>query len=161
MQETEESQVQSLGWEDPLGRKWNLLQYSCLENLMDRGAWWAIVHGVAKSWTGLSDWAHLKACILVSSPVQSLSPVQFFATPWTCSTLGFPVHHQLPELAQTHVLQVSDAIQLPHPLSSPSPPACNLSQHQGLFPRSQFFVPGGQSIGASTSTPVLPMNIQD
>ena len=46
---------------------------------------------------------------------------------------GFPVHHQLPELAQTHVHQVSDAIQPSHPLSSPSLPAFNLSQHQGLF----------------------------
>ena len=50
-----------------------------------------------------------------------------------CSTPGLPVHHQLPEFTQTHVHQVSDAIQPSHPLSSPSPPAFNLSQHQGLF----------------------------
>ena len=50
-----------------------------------------------------------------------------------CSTPGFPVHHQLLELAQTHVYGVGDAIQLSHPLSSPSPPAFNLSQLQGLF----------------------------
>ena len=50
-----------------------------------------------------------------------------------CSMPGFPVHYQLPELAQTHVHQVSDAIQSSHPLSSPSPPAFNLSQHQVLF----------------------------
>ena len=50
-----------------------------------------------------------------------------------CSTPGFPVHHQFPELAQTHVPQVGDAIQLSHPLSSPSPPAPSPSQHQGLF----------------------------
>ena len=49
-----------------------------------------------------------------------------------CSTLGFPVHHQLAELAQTHVHWVSDAIQLSYPLSSPSPPVFSLSQHQGL-----------------------------
>ena len=49
-----------------------------------------------------------------------------------CSTLGFPVHHQLRELTQTHVYQVGDAIQASHPLSSPSPPALNLSQNQGL-----------------------------
>ena len=48
-----------------------------------------------------------------------------------CSTPGFPVHHQLLDLAQTHVHRVSDAIQPSHPLSSPSPPAFNLSQHQG------------------------------
>ena len=53
--------------------------------------------------------------------------------PMDCSMPGFPVHHQLPELAQTHVYWVGDAIQPSHPLSSPSPPAFNLSQHQGLF----------------------------
>ena len=53
--------------------------------------------------------------------------------PTDCSTLGFPVLHHLPELAQTHVHRVSDASQPSHPLSSPSPPAFNLSQHQGLF----------------------------
>ena len=46
---------------------------------------------------------------------------------------GFPAHHQLPELAQTHVHQVHNAIQPSHPLSSPSPPAFNPSQNQGLF----------------------------
>ena len=53
--------------------------------------------------------------------------------PMDCSTPGLPVYHQLPELAQTHVHWVGDAIQASHPLSSPSPPAFNLSQHQGLF----------------------------
>ena len=46
---------------------------------------------------------------------------------------GLPVHHQLPEFTQTHVHRVGDAIQPPHPLSNPSPPASNPSQHQGLF----------------------------
>ena len=53
--------------------------------------------------------------------------------PGDCSLPGFPVHHHLPGLAQTHVHGVNDAIQPSNPLSSPSPPACNLSQHQGLF----------------------------
>ena len=53
--------------------------------------------------------------------------------PMDCSTPGFPVHHQFPELTQTHVHRVGDAIQPSHPLSSPSPPTFNLSQHQGLF----------------------------
>ena len=53
--------------------------------------------------------------------------------PVDCSTLGLPVHHQLPESTQTHVHWVSDAIQPSHPLSSPSPPAFSLSQHQGLI----------------------------
>ena len=53
--------------------------------------------------------------------------------PMFCITPGFPVHHQLPELAQTHVHWVSDAIQPSYPLSSPSPPAFSLSQNQDLF----------------------------
>ena len=53
--------------------------------------------------------------------------------PMNCSTQGLPVHHQFPEFTQTHVHRVGDAIQPSHPLSSPSPPALNLSQHQGLF----------------------------
>ena len=53
--------------------------------------------------------------------------------PMNCSTLGLPVHHQLPEFTQTHVHRVGDAIQPSHPLSSPSPAALNLSQNQGLF----------------------------
>ena len=55
--------------------------------------------------------------------------------PMNCSTPGLPVHHHLPEFTQTHVHQVGDATQPSHPLSSPSPPAPNPSQHQGLFQR--------------------------
>ena len=75
--------------------------------------------------------------------------------PMDCSTPGLPVHHQLLEFTQTHVLQVGDAIQPSHPLSSPFPPAVNLSQHRGLFQS------GGRSIGVSASASVLPMNTQD
>ena len=53
--------------------------------------------------------------------------------PMNCSMPGLPVHHQLPEFTQTHVHRVGDAIQPSHPLSSPSPPAPNPSQHQSLF----------------------------
>ena len=81
--------------------------------------------------------------------------------PMDCSTPGLPVHHQLPELAQTHVHQVSDAIQSSHPLSSPSPPAFNLSQHQRLFKWVSSHQVLDQRIGDSASTSVLPMNIQD
>ena len=77
------------------------------------------------------------------------------------STPGFPVHHQLLKFAQTHVHQVSDAIQPSHPLSFPSLPTFNLSQHQGLFQMSHLFASGSQSIRASASASVLPMNIQD
>ena len=65
------------------------------------------------------------------SSVAHLCPT--LCDPTNCSTPGLPVHHQLPEFTQTHVHQVSDAIQLSHPLSSPSPPASNPSQHQSLF----------------------------
>ena len=72
---------------------------------------------------------------------------------------SFPVHHQLPELAQTHVHRVGDAIQPSRPLLSPSPPAPSPSQHQSLFPVSHFFTSGGQTFAASASASVLPMTI--
>ena len=78
-------------------------------------------------------------------------------TPMDCSTPCFPVLHYLLEFAQTHVHQVSDAIQPSHPLLSPSPPAFNPSQQQGFFPMSQLFASGGQSVGASASASVLPI----
>ena len=71
-----------------------------------------------------------------------ISSVQFSSVAQSCpslcdpmnhSTPGLPVHHQLPEFTQTHVHRVNDAIQRSHPLSSPSPPAPNPSQHQSLF----------------------------
>ena len=66
------------------------------------------------------------------SSVQSLSHVRL-CNPMNRSMPGLPVHHQLPEFTQTHVHRVSNAIQPSHPLSSPSPPALNPSQHQSLF----------------------------
>ena len=68
--------------------------------------------------------------ISISSVTQSCPTL---CHPMNRSTPGLPVHHKLPELTQTHVHWVSDAIQPSHPLLSPSPPALNLSQHQGLF----------------------------
>ena len=91
--------------------------------------------------------------------VQSCTCVRF-CDPMDCSTPGLSVHHELPEFTQTHVHWVGDAIQPSHPLSSPSPPAFNPSQHQGSFPVSQLFASGGQSTGASASAPALPVNIQ-
>ena len=89
-------------------------------------------------------------------------PCSTLCDPMDCNTPGLPVHHQLLEFTQTHVHWVSDAIQPSHPLSSLSPPAFNLSQHQGLFQWvSQFFASGGQSIGVSASASVLPGNTQD
>ena len=79
--------------------------------------------------------------------------------PMDCSTPGLPVLHYLLEFAQTHVHWISDAIQRSPPRLPPSPPALNLSQHQGLF---KWVSPssGGQSIGVSASTSVLPVSIQ-
>jgi len=71
-----------------------------------------------------------KAVIQFSSVAQSCLTL---CDPVDCSKPGFPVHHQLPELAQTHVHRVGDAIQLSHPLSSLSPPDINSAQYQGLF----------------------------
>ena len=70
--------------------------------------------------------------MLQFSSVQSRSRVRL-CDPMNCSTPGLPVHHQPPEFTQTHIHWVGDAIQPSHPLSSPSPPAPNPSQHQGLF----------------------------
>ena len=77
--------------------------------------------------------------------------------PMGCSTPGLPVHHQLPEFTQTHVHWVGDAVQPSHPLSSPSPPAFNLSQHQGLFKWGQLFASGDQSVW-SFSFSISPSN---
>ena len=70
-----------------------------------------------------------QTCLLRWVLVSSVTQLQTM----DCSMPGLPVHHQIPDLAQTHVHRVGNAIQPSHPLSSPSPPAFNLSQHQGLF----------------------------
>ena len=72
---------------------------------------------------------HVQSVYQFSSVAQSCPT---FCDPMKCSTPGLPVHHQLPEFTQTHIHRVSDAIQPSHPLSSPSPPAPNPFQHQGL-----------------------------
>ena len=91
------------------------------------------------------------------SSVTQLCPT--LCDPMNHSTPGLPVHHKLLEFTQTHVHQVSDAIQPSHPLLSPSPPAPNPSQHQS-FPMSQLFAGGGQRIGASASASLLPKKSQ-
>ena len=81
--------------------------------------------------------------------------------PVDCSMPGLPVYHQLPEFTQTHVHWVCDAIQPSHPLSSPSLPTFNLSQHQGLFSNESVLRIRWLNIGVSASALVLPVNIQD
>ena len=95
--------------------------------------------------------------------VQFSSVTQLYLTlcdPMDCSMPGYPAHHQLLELTQTHVHRVSDAIQPSHPLLSPSPPAFNLFPASRSFQTSQVFATKGHSIGVSASASVLPMNIQ-
>ena len=81
---------------------------------------WILYHWEASS----------KVSVQFSSVAQSCPTL---CDPMNRSTPGLPVHHQLPEFTQTHIHRVSDAIQPSHPLSSPSPPALNPSQHQSLF----------------------------
>ena len=78
-----------------------------------------------------------------------------------CSTPGFPVDHQLPELGETHVHWVGDAIQPSHPLTSPSPFAFNLSQHQSLYQWVHSLNQVAKVEEFSASASVFPMNIQD
>ena len=75
-------------------------------------------------------------CLVLRLSVQFSSVTQScpaLCDPMDCSMPGLPVHHQFPELAQTHVHRVGDVIQPSHPLLSPSPPVFILSQHRGLF----------------------------
>ena len=87
--------------------------------------------------------------IAFSSGAQSC---QILCDPVDCSTPGFPVHHQLPEVAQIHVHQIGDAIQPSHPLSSPSPPAFNHSQHQSLSNESVLCIKWPKYWSSSFST---------
>ena len=149
----QETQVQSLGWEDPLEKE--MATHSSI--LAWKIPWTEepgrlqSVHGVAKSQTRLSNFTFIfmiqvlciKEEIRLSTFVlgkkdkyQIRSVAQLCLTlcdPMNRSTPGLPVHHQFQEFTETHVHRVSDAIQPSHPLSSPSPPAPNPSQHQGLF----------------------------
>ena len=90
---------------------------------------WHLLHWQADSLPLSHLGSTSKKCVFSSVAHSCLT----LCNPMDCSTPGLPVHHQLPELTQTHVHCVGDAIQPSHPLSSPSPPAFNLSQHQGLF----------------------------
>ena len=92
------------------------------------------------------------------SSVQSLSRVQL-CNPMNHSMPGLPVHHQLPKSTQTHVHWVGDAIQPSLPLSSPSPPAYNLSKHQ-VFPNELALHIRWPKFWSLSSASVLPVNIQ-
>ena len=90
---------------------------------------WIVKETINKMKRQPIDWEKILSTDLSErGSVQAFSSARLFVTPMDCSIPGFPVHHQLPELAQTHVYRVSDAIQPSHSLSFPSPPTFNLSQ---------------------------------
>ena len=92
-----------------------------------------------------------------SSVAQSCSTL---CSPMNCNTPGLPIHHQLPEFTKTYVHWVGDAIQPSHPLSFPSPPTLNLSQHQGHLNEPALRI-RWPKYWVSASASVLPVNIQD
>ena len=125
------TQVPPLGREDPLENVWQSVQYPCLEN----------PHG-QRCLAGCGPWGRKELDTTEQLSTAQHSTDQIRSVAQSCPTLcdpmnrsmpGLPVHHQLPEFTETHVHQVSDAIQPSHPLSSPSPLAPNPSQHQSLF----------------------------
>ena len=135
----QETWVWSLGWEDPLekGMAIQSLQYSCLENP------WAEKSGGLQS-MGLqrvrhdletNTFTHVIQSRAKFSSVQLLSCVQHFATPWTAACQASLSITNSWSLLKLYVHWLGDAIQPSHSLLSPSPPAFNLSQHQGLFQR--------------------------
>ena len=155
------------GWErSPGGGHGNAFLYSCLENPMDKGAWQPIVHRVAKSWTWLKwlNTEYNREETLYQCWVQfSYYVMSNFLQPHDCSTPGLPVCPSTTLRACSNSCPwIGDAIQLSHPLPSPSLLALSLSQHQGLF---QWVSSSHQVakvlIAVSASASALPMNIQD
>ena len=130
-------------------------------------------HALSRLWplpSRLPCQKDLLLCFLENAySVRKVGLVQFNSVTQSCPTLcnpmnrstpGLPIHHQLPEFTQTHVHWVGDAIQPSHPLSSPSPPALSLSQHQGLF-KWVSSLPQVAQYWSFSSASVLPMNTQD
>ena len=146
----------------------NPIQYSCLDNSMDRGTWWVTVHGVAKSMTWLSTHTHTHTHKYHYNPIHNSKWIQFS-------------HSVVSDSLWPHGLQHA-RFPCPSPTSGAYSNSCPLTQwcHPTIsfsvipfssclwsfpasrsFQMSQFFTSGGQSIGVSASASVLPMNIQD
>ena len=117
----------------------NVTYSGILFDLKERKFWHKLQHGPFKSVTQL--------CLTLRTSMD-------------CCVPGFPVRHQLLELIQGHVRRVGNAIWPSHPLSSPSPPAFSLSQHQ-VFSNESVVCIKWPKFGASVSASVHPMNIQD
>ena len=142
----------SLSHDSQTGR----LQHFCLQHGLLVGGE-VSRHLPSHSFTYLVFYTYMLS-VHISSVAQSYLTL---CDPVDCSTPGLPVNHQVQEFTQTHVHWVSDAIQPSHPLSSPSLPTFNLSQHQGLFQWVSSSYQVAKSIRVSASSSVLPMNTQD
>jgi len=137
---------QRMRWLDGITDSMDMSFSKLRELVMDRQIWRAAVHRVVKSWTWLSNWTDWLNVISMYRPhlchsggsvqfssVQSLSPVRLFATPWIAARqASLSITNSQSSLRLTSIESVMP-IQPSHPLSSPSPPAPNLSQHQSLF----------------------------
>ena len=107
-----------------------------------------------------TNWATTEALLVYQfSSVAQLCPI--LCNPMDCSIPGFPVHHELPKLTQTHVYWVGDAIQPSHPLLSPSPSVFNDSQNQGLFKWVSFLPQVAKVLEFQLQHQSFPMNTQD
>jgi len=146
----------------------------CPWDFLDKGLLEWVAISFCRESSRPRDWTHLPALagrffttkppgkpkvLYQFSSVAQLCPT--FCDPMDRSTPVLPVNHQLLEFTQTHIHWVSDAIQPSHPLSSPSPPALNLSQHHGLFKWVTSSHQVAKVLRVSASTSVLPVNTQD
>ena len=120
---------------EPLGKPKDYLLWSCqtnsggnLKSPFDQR--WKKNFNTICNELEIADYIQIQHVLQFSSVAQ---PCMTLCDPMNHSTPGLPVHHHLPEFTQTHIYRVGDAIQPSHPLLSPSPPAPNPSQHQGLF----------------------------
>ena len=117
--------LQLQGWPMVCGRPSGISSHSQMDGFFKVSRVLPMLLCFHQTWQAIYKKGHQFSSVAQSYPT--------LCDPMNCSTPGLPVHHQLLEFPQTHIYRVSDAIQPYHPLSSPSPPAPNPSQHQSLF----------------------------